>query len=71
MTDITRLIARDTIERFPAFESPEVFGMHENANITFELKESKIALETILAMQPRETSGGGTGAAAVGVKSLD
>lgn len=49
------------IERFPPFESPEVFGMHENANITFQLKESKIALDTILNMQPRESTGGGEG----------
>lgn len=31
--------------------------MHENANITFELKESKNALDTILSIQPRETGG--------------
>jgi dynein heavy chain len=39
---------REIIEKFPVFESPEVFGMHENANITFQLKESKVALDTIL-----------------------
>ena len=26
---------REIIEKFPLFESPEVFGMHENANIAF------------------------------------
>lgn len=26
---------RDLIDKFPSFESPEVFGMHDNANITF------------------------------------
>jgi len=41
---------RGIIERFPEYESPEVFGMHDNANITFELKESKITLDTILSI---------------------
>ena len=39
---------------FPENEDPEVFGMHENANITFQMKESKLALETILSIQPRD-----------------
>ncbi len=53
---------RNIIEKFPEYEQPEVFGMHDNANITFQLKESKKALDTILSIQPRETGGGeGTG----------
>ncbi|KAL4466850.1 hypothetical protein ABPG74_010447 [Tetrahymena malaccensis] len=52
---------KSLIEKYPAFESPEVFGMHENANITFQLKESKIALDTILNMQPRENTASGEG----------
>ena len=35
--------------------------MHDNANITFQLKESKNALETILSIQPRDTGSGGSG----------
>lgn len=41
---------RNVIEKFPEYELPEVFGMHDNANITFELKESKNALDTILSI---------------------
>jgi dynein heavy chain len=26
---------RDLIKNFPEYENPEVFGMHDNANITF------------------------------------
>ncbi|EGR31243.1 hypothetical protein IMG5_115030 [Ichthyophthirius multifiliis] len=52
---------KNFIENFPAFESPEVFGMHENANVVFQLKESKLALETIQSIQPRENSQGSQG----------
>ena len=52
---------RDLIKNFPEYENPEVFGMHDNANITFQLKESKIALETVLSIQPRETGSKGEG----------
>lgn len=46
--------------------------MHDNANITFQLKESKQALEIILNLQPREASGGGAGdASAVPAKTTD
>lgn len=48
---------RGIIDRFPDFEKPEVFGMNENANITFKLTESKMALSTILSIQPRDTGG--------------
>ncbi|EGR30170.1 hypothetical protein IMG5_139330 [Ichthyophthirius multifiliis] len=50
---------RNIIENFPLFESPEVFGMHENANIAFQLKESRIALDTIAGIQPRESTSSG------------
>mmetsp|Transcript_28327 Transcript_28327/g.25135 ORF Transcript_28327/g.25135 Transcript_28327/m.25135 type:complete len:116 (-) Transcript_28327:931-1278(-) len=41
---------RDLIKDFPDIEDPEVFGMHANANIAYELKESSAALETILSI---------------------
>lgn len=44
------------VDVFPDFEKPEVFGMNDNANITFKLTESKSALSTILSIQPRETT---------------
>ena len=51
---------RELVRKFPEYENPEVFGMHDNANITFQLKESKISLETVLSIQPRESGGGGS-----------
>jgi dynein heavy chain len=44
---------REFIKALPATETPEVFGMHENANIAFEVQETHRVLDTILAMQPR------------------
>ena len=44
---------RQYIQSLPAAEDPEVFGMHENANIAYELRETRRVLDTVLAMQPR------------------
>lgn len=41
------------IQRLPNFEDPEVFGMHENANITYQNQESSKIMETVLSIQPR------------------
>lgn len=38
-------------------EDPEVFGMHPNANIAFEMNQVKDFIYTVLLMQPRQTSG--------------
>ncbi|KAH8057234.1 dynein light chain binding protein [Aureococcus anophagefferens] len=46
-------------DTLPAVDQPEIFGMHENANITFNRAESSALMGTILALQPRESSGGG------------
>lgn len=45
---------RAFIKALPASESPEVFGMHDNANLAFELQEAGRVMDTVLAMQPRE-----------------
>lgn len=41
------------IQKLPNFDDPEVFGMHENANITYQNQESTKIMETILSIQPR------------------
>jgi dynein heavy chain len=43
----------DYISSLPNFEDPEVFGMHENANITYQTQESNKIMETVLSIQPR------------------
>lgn len=41
-------------------EAPEVFGMHANANIAFQLQETRTLVDTVLSIQPR-VGGGGDG----------
>ncbi|KAL4470156.1 hypothetical protein ABPG72_009081 [Tetrahymena utriculariae] len=52
---------RNYIENLPNFDDPEVFGMHENANITFNSQESVKMIETVISIQPRVSTSGGTG----------
>ena len=48
-----------SVERLPLEADPEIFGMHENANITFQKNESNTILSTILSVQPRLIGTGG------------
>ncbi|XP_050294811.1 dynein axonemal heavy chain 6 [Anthonomus grandis grandis] len=49
---------RDFIDKFPIIEEPEIFGMHENANIAFQIKETQTVIKTIMESQPRSEGGG-------------
>ncbi|KNC97013.1 uncharacterized protein SPPG_09508 [Spizellomyces punctatus DAOM BR117] len=53
---------RAYIERLPFTEEPSVFGMHENADISFQVQETRRLLRTVLEVQPRVVSSvaGGT-----------
>ena len=50
---------RQYIEGLPLIDSPEIFGMHENANIAFQTQETHNLIFTILDVQPRVSSGKG------------
>lgn len=52
---------RKAISGLPDEDSADVFGLHENVNISAALSDTSALFETLLSVQPR-TSGGGAGA---------
>ncbi|XP_010793811.1 dynein heavy chain 6, axonemal-like [Notothenia coriiceps] len=52
------------IESLPIIDDPEVFGMHENANLAFQRQETMTLISTILDVNPRSS-------ACAGAKSND
>ena len=47
------------IRTLPINDTPEMFGLHDNANITFALNETSSLLEGFLKLQPKSASGTG------------
>ena len=48
-------------ESLPFSDDPEIFGMHSNANVTFQRQETHMLLSTVLSMQPRAAGSGSGG----------
>jgi dynein heavy chain len=50
------------VASLPILDSPETYGLHANADITSARNETYAMFETMLLLQPRESSGGGDAA---------
>jgi dynein heavy chain len=48
---------KDYVSSLPLEDDPEIYGLHRNANITFQQKNVREFFETLLSMQPRSAAG--------------
>jgi dynein heavy chain len=46
------------IDQLPLTDTPEVFGLHSNADITYQTNTANSTLSMIVNIQPKESSGG-------------
>ena len=49
----------DNIKAYPVQPKPEIFGLHENADITCDQNDTYEMFSTLLALQPRVSAGAG------------
>uniref|UniRef100_T1J4J2 AAA+ ATPase domain-containing protein n=1 Tax=Strigamia maritima TaxID=126957 RepID=T1J4J2_STRMM len=47
------------IDNLPIIDDPEVFGLHDNANLSYQISETRILLGTLLSVQPQISEGAG------------
>jgi dynein heavy chain len=50
---------RASVDELPHGDSPEIFGMHGNADIIYRTRETATVLQTIVSMQPKGGAGAG------------
>lgn len=49
----------DYIHSLPINDTPDIFGLHDNANITFAQNETFALLGAIVKLQPQAAANGG------------
>ncbi|KAJ0182474.1 hypothetical protein K1T71_001843 [Dendrolimus kikuchii] len=49
----------EEIEKMKTVDPPQAYGLHTNADITYQRNTTQEVLDTILSIQPKESSGGG------------
>jgi len=49
---------RDAIDTMPNVDSPMIFGLHPNADLTYRLKDNSEMIATIIETQPKDAGGG-------------
>jgi len=49
------------LDELPAIQAPEIFGMHDNVDITKEMMQTRILLSNVLTTQTKAGAGGGDG----------
>lgn len=42
------------VSQLPAYDSPQVLGLHSNADITFQINRAQSILNVVLSIQPKE-----------------
>jgi dynein heavy chain len=47
------------LKALPLKDDPEIFGMHENANVASQMQQTNELIQVVLMMQPRSSGGGG------------
>ena len=47
------------LETLPSYDTPEVFGLHTNSDISFSKAFIQEVLDTIIDIQPKDAGGGG------------
>lgn len=50
---------RAYVDQLPLIDTPEIFGMHPNAELTFNANKAREVLGTILDVQPKDSGGSG------------
>jgi len=48
---------REAIDTIPPVDSPLIFGLHPNADLTYRLKEASEMIATIIETQPKDSAG--------------